>query len=587
LDKATALRGRLAAIDWRSIDWFGRVRLASGLTLYTFVATHLLNHALGLVGLEAMEIGRDVFNFVWRNWIGTVALYGAATLHLSLVLASIYRKRGWRAVSWSEYLQITLGLCVPLLVANHAIANRGGHELFGLEDSYAHVLLALWVQKPWLGFAQCLLILIAWTHGSMGVHFWLRLKPFYPVWRRVLYPAALLLPVLAMAGFIDGGRQLEAKLADPIFRERLIAPLRALPAEAPAWVEDMTDRAQVGFLALLATLFAARLITGALERRRDFITLTYPGGRRVSVRRGTSVLEASRLSGIPHASVCGGRGRCSTCRIRLGEGRGEVAPAAEAELRVLARIGAPEGVRLACQLRPTTDLQVTPLLPPTATARDGWGRPADHQGSEREIAILFADLRAFTRFSEKKLPYDVVVVMNQYFRAMGEAIENAGGQVDKFIGDGVMALFGLDTDAGRGCAQALVAARDMAIGLRRLNQTLAHDLPEPLRIGIGIHAGTVIVGEMGHGRVMSVTAIGDAVNTASRLETMTKQFGAQLVVSKRVGKRAGVNLKGFPHMDLDVRGRTEPLAAYIIADALELDRVLAAAGVVKEGKTKG
>lgn len=586
MDNAPALRARALRLDWRSIDWFGRLRLASGLTLFTFVGTHLLNHAAGLFGLDAMEFGREVFTWLWRGWIGTVALYGAAILHLSLVLTSIFRKRGWRAVSWAEYLQITLGLCVPLLVAQHAIANRGAHEMFGLDDSYALVLLALWVQKPELGLTQCLLILIAWTHGSMGVHFWLRLKPYYPTLRRFLYPAALLLPVLAIVGFVDGGRQLEARLTDPIYRARLIAPLSELPPAAPAWVAEMTDRAQLGFAALLGVLFAARLARGAFERRRDFITLSYPDERRVNVRRGTSVLEASRLSGIQHASVCGGRGRCSTCRIRLGDGKAEVAPAGEDELKVLARIGAPEGVRLACQLRPTHDLQVTPLLPPTASARDGFQRPADHQGSEREIAILFADLRAFTRFSEKKLPYDVVFVMNQYFRAMGEAIEHAGGRVDKFIGDGVMALFGLDTDSGRGCAQALVAARDMSIALRQLNQNLANDLSEPLRIGIGIHAGTVIVGEMGHGRVMSVTAIGDAVNTASRLETITKEFGAQLVVSRRVGKRAGVNLKVFPRMDLDVRGRTEPLAAYIVADAQDLDRVLSAA-VAEEGAPKG
>jgi adenylate cyclase len=562
-----------------SIDWFSRLRLASGLTLFVFVGTHLLNHALGLIGLEAMEAGRRVFVFIWRSWPGTILLYGGALLHLSLVLTSIYRKRGWRAVTGSEYLQIALGLCVPILVAEHAIANRGAHEAFGLDDSYALVLLALWTQKPELGFTQCVLVLIAWTHGCMGVHFWLRLKPSYPVLRRFLYPAALLLPTLAIVGFIDGGRQLDALLADPIFRERLTAPLRDLPPQAPAWVKEMVSRAEIGFVAVLATLLLARLARAGVERRRDFITLTYPDGRRVGVRRGTSVLEASRLSGIPHASVCGGRGRCSTCRVRLGEGREDVPPAGEDERRVLARVGAPDIVRLACQLRPTSDLQVTPLLLPTATARDGFHRPAEHQGSEREICILFADLRAFTRFSEKKLPYDVVFVLNQYFRAMGEAIENAGGQVDKFIGDGVMALFGLDTDSGRGCAQALAAARDMAAALRKLNQTLADDLAEPLRIGIGLHAGTVIVGEMGHRRVMSVTAIGDAVNTASRLESMTKQFGAQLVVSRRVGKRAGVNLKGFPRFDLEVRGRTEPLTVYIVADAQSLDAVLTEAGV--------
>ena len=231
------------------------------------------------------------------------------------------------------------------------------------------------------------------------------------------------------------------KLADPIFRDRLITPLRELPPEAPDWVGRMTDRAQIGFAALLVTLFAARLISGAFERRRDFITLTYPGERRVSVRRGTSVLEASRLSGIPHASVCGGRGRCSTCRVRIGEGSVDLPPPSADEEKVLQRVGAPPNVRLACQLRPTAPVEVTPLLPPGAEPRDGHSRPAYIQGRETEIAVLFADLRSFTRFSEKKLPYDVVFVLNRYFQAMGMAVIGAGGHLDKFIGDGTMALF--------------------------------------------------------------------------------------------------------------------------------------------------
>lgn len=558
------------------IDWFGRARLASGLTLFAFVSTHLLNHALGLIGLDAMELGRLAFLFVWRSLPGTVLLYLALLTHLSLVLASIYRKRGWRQVAWAEFVQIGLGLSIPVLVAQHAVANRGANAIYGVEDTYAFVLLALWDQKPHLGFLQCVAIVVAWAHGCMGVHFWLRLKPSYALWRRVLYPIAILLPTLAIVGFVDAGRQFDHLMTDPIYRERLFAPLRALDPAAPAVIGDLVDRVWIGFGVLLATLFLARLAREGFERRRGYVTLTYPEGRLVSVRTGTSVLEASRLAGIPHASVCGGRGRCSTCRVRLGAGQELLPPADEEEVRVLARVSAPQTVRLACQIRPAADLQVTPLLAAaTAAARDGYQRKAYTQGSEREIAILFADLRAFTKFSEKKLPYDVVFVINQYFRAMGGAIEAAGGHVDKFIGDGVMALFGLDVDSNRGCREALVAARGMADALAKLNETLANDLAEPLRIGIGIHAGTVIVGEMGHGRAVSVTAIGDAVNTASRLETMTKEFGVQLVVSKRVSKRAGVNLKRFPRRDIEIRGRTDTMPVFLIRDSAELDAVLA------------
>ena len=173
----------------------------------------------------------------------------------------------------------------------------------------------------------------------------------------------------------------------------------------------------------------------------------YPDGRFVEVTPGTSVLEASRSAGIPHAYVCGGRGRCSTCRVRV---RGEIHsidPPRRTEARVLRRIGARPNIRLACMLRPRGAVEVTPLLPPFALAADGRRRVDFVQGSEREIAIMFTDIRGFTALSEGRLPYDVVFVLNRYFAAMGRAVEAAGGRVDKFIGDGVMALFGIERDA--------------------------------------------------------------------------------------------------------------------------------------------
>jgi adenylate cyclase len=209
-------------------------------------------------------------------------------------------------------------------------------------------------------------------------------------------------------------------------------------------------------------------------------------------------------------------------------------------------------------------------------------KPGYLQGQEREIAILFADLRDFTSLSEDKLPFDVVFVLNRYFAAMGLAVEESGGRVDKFIGDGVMALFGIETDRERGCLDALTAARRMSERLLEINAALKHDLAQPLRIGIGIHTGPVIVGEMGYGQSVSVTAIGDAVNTASRLEAMTKDLGAQLVVSDRVARFARVDLGNFPFKEIEVRGRARPLQVRVVQNGLDLpvaaDRRAVAAG---------
>jgi adenylate cyclase len=347
-------------------------------------------------------------------------------------------------------------------------------------------------------------------------------------------------------------------------------------AAAVRFVDDWTDRIQGFTAATLLLTFAARFIRSLLARRRGLVRLTYPDGRTVDIHRGLSVLDASRIAGIPHASVCGGRGRCSTCRVRVGEGLAELpAPSADEE-KVLRRVAAPPTVRLACQLRPTAPVQVTPLLPPSAEPQDGYLRPAYTQGRETEIAVLFADLRAFTRFSEKKLPYDVVFVLNRYFQAMGMAIIGAGGHLDKFIGDGTMALFGLGEDIGAGAREALAAARGMSVRLAELNRSLAHDLDEPLRMGIGIHAGPAIVGEMGYGRATALTAIGDTVNTASRLEALTKDFDAQLVVSDAVAALAGVDLSMFPAQEVAVRGREGTLTVRVIADASVLPETIAA-----------
>src|SRR4029077_16031107 len=260
--------------------------------------------------------------------------------------------------------------------------------------------------------------------------------------------------------------------------------------------------------------------------------------------------------------------------------RGEIHsidPPAEDEMRVLRRIGATPNVRLACQLRPRGAVEVTPLLPPFARAADGRHRVDLAQGREQEIAILFVDIRGFTALSEGRLPYDVVFVLNRYFAAMGRAVEAAGGRVDKFIGDGVMALFGIERDAQAACREALAAARLMSERLEELNLSLRGELAQPLRIGLGIHAAPTIGGEMGYGNATAITAIGDAVNTASRLETLTKTYGCQLVVSEETVLRAGLELSAFPSHEIEIRGKRDMLVVRTVASAAELPDPRAAA----------
>jgi adenylate cyclase len=242
-------------------------------------------------------------------------------------------------------------------------------------------------------------------------------------------------------------------------------------------------------------------------------------------------------------------------------------PAKPAEIRVLKRVGAPPNVRLACQLRPTADLSITPLVPASGQASHGLAQPSYLSGEERNIVVLFADLRSFTGMAEHKLPYDLVFILNSYFKTAGEAVTGTGGVVDKFVGDGVMALFGIETDPNDGCRRALNAASEIVKGVNRLSQLLAAELAEPLKIGVGIHSGPAVVGRMGYGSAVSLTAIGDTVNVASRLQDLTKEYGCELVISEQVALKAGLDPTLFPRHELSVRNRSELLTIYTIEDA--------------------
>src|SRR5438128_5384529 len=155
-----------------------RIRLASGLILFFYLTTHFLNHALGLISLDAMEAGRIWFLAFWRGWLPTTALYGSLTIHLGLAFYALYRRRHLRMPRW-EALQLVLGLTIPPLLTVHIVGTRLAHELFDVKDSYALIVLSLWGVTPENGVRQTILLIIAWVHGCIGLHFWLRFRPWY------------------------------------------------------------------------------------------------------------------------------------------------------------------------------------------------------------------------------------------------------------------------------------------------------------------------------------------------------------------------------------------------------------------------
>ena len=535
-----------------------RLRLLSGLVMLAYVTMHLANHAVGLISLKAME---DVLWYIFRIWTNRPAqllLYSSFLVHYALALYALWQRRTLR-LRPSELSQTVLGFAIPLLLVRHVVATRISTAYTDV-GYYAYLLWVYSSARPTMVSCRCWSWLLPGvTHDRPAL-----LAEGGPGTRAT---GGLVVAVLVRS---CPARHDRGGTPGHLLRPIPAGPARPLPCRQRdrARARAITE-ISVGFRGVVAAVLLARLVRRAC-RRRGLVRIGYPDGRVVEVTPGTSVLEASRLAGIPHASVCGGRGRCSTCRVRVrGEIRSIDSPA-EDELRVLRRIGATSNVRLACQLRPRGAIEVTPLLPPFAHAADGRRRIDFAEGSEREIAIMFVDIRGFTALSEGRLPYDVVFVLNRYFAAIGFAVESAGGRVDKFIGDGVMALFGIERGAHTGCREALAAARLISARLDELNASLGAELDRPLRIGIGIHCGPAIVGEMGYGNAASITAIGDAVNTASRLESLTKNFACELVVSEETVSRAGLDLSAFPGREIEIRGKREMLAVRTLVSAAEL-----------------
>jgi adenylate cyclase len=235
---------------------------------------------------------------------------------------------------------------------------------------------------------------------------------------------------------------------------------------------------------------------------------------------------------------------------------------------VLTRVGArtDPAIRLACQLRPTTDVAVIPVLPTNIGADFVRNRRRIHIGEERYIVSMFVDMRGSTKLAEARLPFDIVFMINRFLGAASLAVLDAGGQPNQFVGDGMLALFGLDVDPPTACRQAMGAAASVAANVEYMNHQFATELPEPIAFGIGIHGGDVIIGDIGFRDHTVFTAVGDAVNVAARLQDMTKTLNCTIIVSEEVCKTAGIATDALSRTEVSIRGRDEPMTVRTAAD---------------------
>jgi adenylate cyclase len=181
-------------------------------------------------------------------------------------------------------------------------------------------------------------------------------------------------------------------------------------------------------------------------------------------------------------------------------------------------------------------------------------------GVNQTITILFADIRGFTRISEHAPPEKIVSLLNRYFSAMTDIIFAHGGTLDKYLGDGLMALFGAPTATPEDASNALNAAVAMQRRVLSINQELREEGFNEIGVGMGLHTGEVTVGYIGSERRSEYTAIGDAVNTASRLETNAQ--GGEILISDATAKAAHSRYRLQPRDPIMVKNRQQPVALW-------------------------
>ncbi|SEN62700.1 adenylate/guanylate cyclase domain-containing protein [Bradyrhizobium sp. OK095] len=543
-----------------------QVRLVCGIILFAYVVSHFLNHALGNISVDAMEIGVYYHTAFWQFLPVAIVFYAAALTHMGLGVYALYQRRQFR---WKtiEPLQLVLGLSIPALIMAHVIGVRLGHTLFGHQKLYPQELYLFFVASNRI-WTMTVLLVIAWIHGCIGIYFWLRLKPFFARAAPYLLTAAVLIPTLALLGVYQGGRSIQIEADDGEWRTHNLTR-RQLGTTAEAETLDrITGGLTISYVGLLALVLAARGVRGWRERRGGMIALSYGNGKTLRVPKGLSVLEASLRHNVPHASVCGGRARCSTCRIRIIGDHGTLPEPSQREAFVLTRVGTTDpSIRLACQLRPDSDLSFFQLFTPQTLSAGGQASTSARIGQERYLVSLFVDMRGSTQLAEKRLPFDTVFIVNRFLGAVSQAVIENGGQPNQFVGDGMLALFGLTADPQTACRQALKAVAGIAANIDELNELLSHDLRQPIRFGIGVHGGEVIIGDIGYRDHIVFTALGDAVNVAARLQDMTKTLSCEAIVSEEVRRTGGLADDSLPQQEVAIRGRDEPMAVRVVADA--------------------
>ena len=543
---------------WRG-SWTTRIRIVSGLVLMIYVTMHLINIGAELYSPSFANAFQEVRLMITRSNFGKVVISSALIAHLMLSIYKVSMRRSLK-MPFVDGVQIAFGLSIPLILSSHVIYTQIAFQSLAVDTKLGYVSALIWNTTD--GWLQVVLMVITWIHGIIGIHMWLRMTSWWSRHIPWLVSVSVLIPTFALLGFVSSGRAVDQLMQDDTARKAAFKEWNFPDNQDFSFLRTIDTQTDLIIWSILATLAMFILIRSVVASIQKPVRITYVNGPTVRAARGPTLLETSQATGVGHTALCGGRGRCTTCRIIVEDGLEDLPPPSASELRALNALGAPNNTRLACQVRPQGDTNVFRVFQKNGNR----GRAPASQGKEAQLAVLFLDIRSFTARTDGQLPYDIVFLLNRFFDEIVPPILAANGTIDKYMGDGLMAVFETK-DKSSSARSAIRAVKGVGSALLKFNKTLRTEGSAPIKIGIGVHLGTVVLGEIGAAGKAPRTLIGDTVNIASRLESHTKTNGVQALISLDTLDAAEFWAPDDYVVSLNLRGREAPLKALQLIDA--------------------
>jgi adenylate cyclase len=528
------------------LEQFARLTaLISGLVLFAFATAQLCNDAIGLVSLETMgdiAVWRTAFI---RSWPGSALLFMAFVGHIGATLWFVARRATLRMSLW-DGAQTVSGILVPLLLLPYLVDTRAAHALFGVDDDSLYRLARLWPEHAFFYFVM---IVLLWGHGCLGLHQWLKPRPGYRTIAPALAVVALAVPIAAIAGLVAAARVVSVLMAEDAFAGQVRAATHWPSAEAEETLSRLrlTALGAYGLLVLAAAgSLTARFLRIVVAPKID---LTYANGPVLKASTGPTLLEISRINAVPHAEACGGRGRCTVCRVRVDQGGASLPPRTAAEVQML---GAEDHlIRLACQIRPTAALTVTRL---SSTADHATEPELDTSRIERPVAALCVQMQDHTKLVGTWRAYDAIFLFNEFLDMAHAAVANNKGWIVRTTASGIVAVFGREDSAPAACRAAVAASAEIDVALDRLNERFAAEIGRPIKVAMGLAFGVAYVGRIGAGPSKPLTAIGPVIDAASGLAVQAEACESQLLSDPAAFHAGGIDTTGFELVPLTTEG---------------------------------